>query len=59
MRILSKVLVVCTILLAGCAPDRMPRRIGLFHGELSRSKARKTGTKFPIGMARDPEASPG
>src|SRR5271165_979106 len=33
----------------------IPRRIGLFHRELSRCKARKTGTKFPIGTARAPK----
>jgi len=59
MRILSKVLVVCTILLAGCAHDQDAATNRFLSRELSPSKARKTGTKFPIGMARDPEASPG
>jgi hypothetical protein len=53
MRILTKVLVVCAIFVGWlCTLTGMPRRTGLFHGELSRSKARKTGTKSPIGMAR-------
>jgi hypothetical protein len=58
MRILSKVLVVCVILVAACAADRnaaMNRSIS--RGSLA-EQGTETATKFPIGVARDPEASP-